>query len=664
MKLSAATFLMSLLLFLGGGDLWAQQFQDNIEFADIFADFGEIPEEYLQMEADHDYPYEYLQKESAVQIREGRGGIEAVIDHLVRIKVYSDGPLEVTEASLIGIPYYFDNDVETITELEAITHHPDGEQHIMPESAVARSDINSRYRVLEFEFPNVEQGAVLEYKYRVIRRYIEELPDFYFSEEVPTRSATFILQNENFLRYDVVPQNVNFDFEYSAQQIDTSSVPRIFTYERPDPVLIETWEAEDIPAVEEEPYISSLNDLRGKLKFQISEFGIPRQHLVNSWEFVAAQVRRNMNPLVLSDRHTNLRDRGAEIADRINSTEALQDSIFALVNETARYNELPAVFADGDFSHVLDGEPADQAEINMALMTILRGAGIDAYPLYISDRNFGKINESFPSMFQFNRVLVWSEIDGEEYVMDASYPLSYPNLIPPDAYTDKGFVLRERDYFWHDLEPGESRFDLAVTLDATLSADGSLEGSLKATAGGYNKQQILEELNAGESGAAIVRSSFFEIYPDAEILSAEIRVPEGNDGIVEINAEFSIGQYAVSYQEGLEFRPMIVGYLFDNPFESTERNAPIMLDAPEQISVDYRLSLPDGFRVDGRGETRSTRMDGAELTETYESTGQQLNYSLNVDISNREFSVDDYGQLREIYQRWVEISNDIWYLEN
>jgi len=114
----------------------------------------------------------------------------------------------------------------------------------------------------------------------------------------------------------------------------------------------------------------------------------------------------------------------------------------------------------------------------------------------------------------------------------------------------------------------------------------------------------------------------------------------------------------------LEFRPMIVGYLFDNPFESTERNAPIMLDAPEQISVDYTLSLPDSFRVDGRGETRSTRMDGAELTETYESSGEQLIYSLDVDITEREFSVDEYNQLREIYQRWVEISNDIWYLEN
>jgi hypothetical protein len=48
----------------------------------------------------------------------------------------------------------------------------------------------------------------------------------------------------------------------------------------------------DIAAVDNEAYISSINDLRGRLKFQVSEFGRPRQPLDNSWEIVVAQIRR------------------------------------------------------------------------------------------------------------------------------------------------------------------------------------------------------------------------------------------------------------------------------------------------------------------------------------------------------------------------------------
>jgi hypothetical protein len=70
----------------------------------------------------------------------------------------------------------------------------------------------------------------------------------------------------------------------------------VFTYQRPDPVYVQKWSAEDIPAVDAATYISSIDDIRAKMKFQLSEFGMPRQTLENSWDYVAAQIFRNNNP--------------------------------------------------------------------------------------------------------------------------------------------------------------------------------------------------------------------------------------------------------------------------------------------------------------------------------------------------------------------------------
>jgi len=32
-------------------------------------------------------------------------------------------------------------------------------------------------------------------------------------------------------------------------------------------------------------------------------------------------------------------------------------------------------------------------------------------------------------------------------------------------------------------------------------------------------------------------------------------------------------------------------------------------------------------------------------------------------MERKQFSSDDYSQLRRIYERWVELSNEVWFIE-
>lgn len=658
--------IILLLIFIqGAGEiLFAQQQREAVEDANIFSKFGQVSEDVLSMEADHTYPFEYLLKETSVRFQEGSGGLQAIMDHLVRIKVYSDDPLEISDASLVAIPYYNADDVEVITQLEGITHQPDGSRVEFDPAQSTRSDLNSRYQIVEFEMPEAGAGSVLEYKYRVVRRYIEELPDFYFTHRVPTKEAAIVLQNEPFLRYKTVSQNLNFDVEYNEIRIDTSSVPRIFTFTRPEPISIERWSATDIPAVEEKPYLSSIEDIRGKMKFQINEFGLPRQRLTNSWKYIAAQIRRSYNPFGVMNSHSELEEIGREIAEKFDELTEIQDSVFQHVNQSVQYSGLHSVFPSNSLAGVLEGEPSDQAEINTVLMAILRGAGVEAYPMYISGRDYGRINTDFPSLYQFNRMLVYSEIDGNSHFMDASYQQSYPDLIPIDSNSDRGFVFKERGYEWVDISPEKSMFDLSTVVDASISAEGHLTGTLEAKVMGYPARQIEQDIESGDEINEIVKATFFDVYQNANVSSSSINSETGVTGEIELSGEFEIENYAASFREGLEFRPMIVGYLFENPFEETDRNVPVTLDAPERLTVEYNISLPAGYEVEGIGEARSNELSGAELWEQYSASGRTINYSFTVDISEKEFPASSYKELRQLYQRWVELSDNTWYITN
>ena len=645
-------------------DATAQQNLEELEKLQIFDHFGDIPDEEFYHEPDHSFPFEYLRKQSFVRLPETGRNLVAVIDYLVRIKIFSDDPFDFAEAAMVGIPFYFADDIERIVNLEGITHQPDGTRRYLHRNDTRIVDLNSRYKILEFEMPDVKQGSIIEYKYTLERRYIEELPDFHFSHRVPTRQASLYLQNSNFARYETVQENVEFDLKYEEQRVDTSSVPMIFTYRRPEPVYIQKWSAGNIPALDESSYVSSIDDIRSKLRFQISEFGQPRQPLENSWEFVAAQILRNNNPFEFTDNYDTLLQLGREIAEESASDIAAMTNIFKTVNGSVQYDGRRSVFADGSLDHVLTGEPSTQAEINLVLLTLLRGAGLDARPLYFSAREFGRINKSFPSLFQFNSMLIVSELEGETFFMDASFPHSLPNLIPVESYNEQGMVLTESEHQWIDITPDRSVFKLDIFVDARLTRNGSLIGRLEAETKGYPSQQIRQNIERGSSLRQIIADTFFDVYSDAVLEQNQITIDGQDNDIVNVETNFTIPDYAITFSEGIEFRPMIVGYLFRNPFESSERRVPITLDAPEMLSIHYTIQLPDGFTFDVTGETRSTSLVGARLFEEYLTERNTIEYSFDIEINRKEFPADVYSQLRRMYTRWVDLSNDVWFIEN
>jgi len=660
---TAYTLLLAIYLFIPVRGVAQYQEDTILQERNIFENFGSPPSELNEPAPDHNAPYEYLSREASIEFDETDRGIVVYIHYLNRIKVYSDDPIDQAEAALVGIPFYASENIERVTNLEGITWKGNGQFYRLNTENTRNAELNSRYRLIEFEMPEVEAGSVLEYKYTLERRYIEELPDFYLSDRVPVREATLFMKNADFLRYDVIEQNVDFELSYQEFEVDTSSIPFVFTYERPDPVNVEVWSAESIPAIDATSFISSIDDVRAKLKFQISEFGLPRQPLDNSWELIAAQLRRNSNPYDSIEENRDLISMELDQFSEIESLIEIQDSIFHYLNSTMQFNGTNTVYAEGSLDHVIEGSPAGQAEINTLLLGMLREAGIEAYPLFISGREFGRINRSFPSLFQFNQMLVYSEIDDVEYIMDASFSHSLPDLISVNSFNYQGFLLRENEFNWIEINPRKSVFNLSVGVEGDLNQNGTLTGIIKAETTGYPSREIRRSLAGAESESDIIKKVFLDIYPEAALSNSEIVVDELNPDNTSIRASFEIPNYAVSFTDGLEYKPVIVGYLYQNPFESANRRVPITLDAPEQLFVNYRINLPNGAEAESLQGRQMTELQGAELTEEYSVSDTQLTYSFGVNIERKQFSSDDYSQLRRIYERWVELSNEVWFIE-
>lgn len=630
------------------------------------AQYGVIPDSLFDMQAPDDVsetPYIITNKEVDVSFQETGGSIIAVMRHHMRLKVYDASD---REASVVTIPYYYDDDMEQMSDIRASTHLPSGEQVQLDNNTIKTIDINGRYKVKEFTMPAVEDGAVLEYSYVIHRRYIEELPDFHLSQKVPTSHAKMAITYPHYLRYESVVENFDGSLSHDFAYTDTSSVPKIFTLPRPDPVITERWVASDIPPVKEEAFISSLDDYRGKIKFILKEFGLPRQELDTSWEVVIAKLRRNNNPLTEIKKYKQARALGDSIAsaEPEASPQALQDSIYHYLNERVRFSGSHAPYSTTSDSVVLSGTSTDQAAINQTLVAMLRGAGIKADPLLASTRSSGTINREFPSFYQFNALAVRSEIEGEDYILDASFPYSQPNLIPVEMNNGEGLLLGENSFSWIPLQTEDNTVDIRVEVDGQLQADGTLTGEIVSDQRGYTAQRIRQQKADGQSDTEVLRQTIFDGYSQLSTEDVTITQLQSYTDPVEIRAKFEIEDYATSFTDGLRFRPMLVGYQMENPFESTNRKLPVTLTAPEHLQVSYDISLPPGFGMESGTESRALDLPGALFEESYDMQRDHLSYEYKIDISRQNFAVEQFDQLYRLYERWVELSNSHWLIEH
>lgn len=648
---------VSLIFLSDAGIAVAQQIPD--------AEFGVIPDSLLQMQpsGEHsDASYIITSKEADISFVEDDSSIVAVIRHHIRLKILDE---KAREASIVAIPYYFDNGMERIKGVKGATYLPSGKRISLQQDDIRTINLNARYNVLEFTMPRVEAGAVVEYAYTIHRRYIEELPDFFLSHKVPTSVAKLSITYPQYLRYQPFILNYGGKVHHSTTRLDTSSVPKIFTIPQPEPVITETWVAYDVPPVEDEPLVSSLNNYRGKIKFLMSRFGLPRQPLENSWEVVVAKLRKESNPLQQINENKLAASIGDSIAQANSSVTkaAIQDSIYRYLNRKANFSGIRSPFSTTADSVVLAGQAAGQAAINQTLIAMLRGAGIEANPVLVSTRESGNINKEFPSFYQFNAMMVQSELEGRTYIMDASMPFSEPGLIPVEMNNNPGLVMKANSFEWVEFQPEKSFFAIEVDVTADLNPDGTLTGQIVSTQNGYAAQMIREQIADGLSEAELFKRVLFDRFSQIEVENVQVENVQDYNQPVKLTGQFTIERYAASFTDGLGYRPMLVGALAENPFKDRNRDLPITLNAREKLDFSYHITLPAGFELKEGRQNRSLNFAGAEFTEAYAAEENMIQYDFHIDINRTHFSVNVFPQLYRFYERWVALSNARWMIE-
>ena len=197
----------------------------------------------------------------------------------VKIKIYSTEGLPWGD---VRIGYYDGGyQQEIVTDIAGVTYNEENGQIARTEldqDAIYQDDFSKHGRVKKFALPKVRAGSVIEYTYTVVSPYLFNLREWQFQYEIPVQYSELSARIPAFYEYSIIYHG------YAPLAVNEAEVDRNesrlgrYTYNN----VRYRWVAENLPAFNDESFISSKDDYLARLTFQLAKENFPGRKVPES----------------------------------------------------------------------------------------------------------------------------------------------------------------------------------------------------------------------------------------------------------------------------------------------------------------------------------------------------------------------------------------------
>jgi hypothetical protein len=567
----------------------------------------------------------------------------------VQIGIYTDGSAEEELRTLKAVTYNLENGKVVETKLET-------------KSAVFKDKINKNLVIKKFTFPNIKEGSIIEYEYKLNSDFIFNLQPWDFQGEYPRIWSEYNVSMPEFYYYVTLAQgyqpfyiqdrkdrreNYNVVDNNSAGASDRSNFSAGVTDFR--------WVMKNVPALKEENYTSTIANHLSRIQFQLSEVRdpfVPRR-IMGSWEQACTELLKDEDFGYSLNRDngwlSNVTDEaiGAAVAplDKAKNIYAYVRDNMTCTNHNRRYLEKP-------LKAVLKARSGNEAEINLLLAAMLLKAGLPADPVMLSTRSHGYTYALYPLMDRFNYVITRLELGGKYYYLDASQPRMGFGRLHYDSYNGHARVINQ---FATPVEfLADSLLEGKLTSIFIINDEhGNLAGSMQQAPGYYESYSLRNRIK--DKGKEQLFSDIKKAFnADIEIIDPIIDSLDKYDQPIAIRYKFNLKSDG---EDIIYFNPMFGEGWKENPFKSAQRTYPV--EMPYAIDETYllRLDIPEGYAIDELPKQIMVKLnefdDGVFEYRLSESNGT-ISLRSRIRLKRAFFMPDEYEMLREFFNLVVK----------
>ncbi|WP_067144691.1 DUF3857 domain-containing protein [Pseudotamlana agarivorans] len=596
-------------------------------------------------------------------------GFKVITEVHERIKIYSQEGFNYATKQ-IGL-YQSGGVKEEISSLKAYTYYLENgkvEEVKLDKDNIFETELSSYWVQQKFTMPNIKIGCVIEFRYRIDSPFISNIDEFVFQADIPIKkleaefeAPEYFVYKSNFKGYFPVrpiteKRRGNIIYYQKSRGEGRNPGGTTFQSEKVDfEKNVTIFDLSNIPALKEEPFVNNINNYRSAVKYELSYVKYPNRpinYYSTSWEDVVKNIYES------SSFGGELGKSGYYEQDIDALIGSVSDPlkraylIFDFVKSRMKWNEYYGYYTDKGVKKAYKEQIGNVAEINLMLTSMLRHAGLRAYPVLVSTRSHGV--PLFPTREGYNYLVSCVRFPEGDMLLDATNKYAVPNVLPIKALNWQGRMISEHGgSTLINLYPKEKSKN-NIFMMAQLHEDGNLEGGYRSMKTnhralsfregyiGTNLDDYLEKLENKYNGMEI---SDYQVKNDLDLAKP---VTESYKFVKESQADI-IG-------DKIYFSPMFFLRNTENPFKLEKRDYPVDFVYPSVTNYKIFIAIPEGYAVESVPEPGAFVMPDNLGVFKYNisSKGNKLQLAVESHISESVITPAYYQALKAYFSQLVE----------
>jgi transglutaminase-like putative cysteine protease len=518
-------------------------------------------------------------------------------------------------------------------------------KHKLDKKDIFEEKVTDELRRIRFTLPGLAPGAIIEYRYDYTSEYPHILPKWFFQLGEPTIWSEFRAVIPQEYQYVMATTgSANWDVEEMTEGVNARGKTNVYR-----------WVLKDVPALREEPFMTSPNDYRMAIQLQLSAYyspGIGYVPFDNTWDRLAESMQGSPKWKDYEDPDGTVKRVVEPLLSGITDSAEKLSVLQRYVRTSFSWDGTHTYFPGQSPDDLLKSRRGTAAEINLMLICMARAAGLQADPVLISTRSHGRVQVSYPLLTQFNYVIARIQAGDQMHMVDATDRFHPYTTLPLRALVDHGWIVQTGRPVWVAVRAGDSA-ERTVRVEAGISEQGLLSGTVEVVGSGYNAIAIRTSLD-DKSPNEFVRESVIDPQ-DADVSACDVNDVDSASSTIVIDCDFSVPAYGQVSGDFIYLNPMLAERWNENLLKRPERRFPVDFGYVRKNTYEFALTIPDGFElIEAPPNIHfNSESGGTRFSRNTKTQPEEIVFKTHVDVLRTEFKPNHYTHLRKFFERVV-----------
>ncbi|MFQ5650728.1 MAG: DUF3857 domain-containing protein [bacterium] len=540
---------------------------------------------------------------------------------------------------------------DKILKKKAQTILPNGKKIKVKE--FRREEYKDNFKVLKFSFPSVEVGAILELEYQLWSDHFVRLEPWDFQDEIPTLESAVTLKMPVGFMF-----NSRIVNDERHQRVKRTEEQYMDVYTGRSHKMFK-WRAVDLPAVREEPFISTLENYMARLNFQFVEYQSRYQRvtLMRSLDELCDEMLQGEYGTFLKPTKKVKALVAELLQDKSRDLDRIR-TLYTYVRDQFDAETYGGYYVGRKQNEILKDQLASASERNLLLLSMLLAAGYDAKPTLISTRSHGRVDVRLPFLEQYDHTLVVVQLGRNLHVMDASDRFTPFGRLPEESLFEVGLVMAPQNPQFIHHPNQDIKSEERVESQIKLTASGELRGSTRICSIGYASRKRNAQMVEEGDIDAFLSNNIASDLEDFDITGSDTAIAPVASDTFATAFDFELANFVEVEEDEIYFRPALYQCMSKNVFLSDQREFPIEYGyRSKQVEVNT-FYLPEGFQAVEGLEYRTVDNKYFTYQKMVVSAGEKLIFTRIFELKQHTVPPTTYQELKHDYARVVDYDQE------